>query len=204
MAKQKGGTITEEVRELISEVARATASMAYIDNAGGQINYFRAMESLLYNYKKLEALVADEEEYTTVEYHEGSKSLVKFSPSAGGVRKTRDDIIDEMERERAISFQRTRARFDEVDRVVRLFTDKKEFAVVRMYYFGEDVQGNKRNDGETSCTWEDVAYELAEAGILRDVKTARRWRNKVVNDMAVCLFGKPAAVSAGTYRIVHG
>lgn len=31
-------------------------------------------------------------------------------------------------------------------------------------------------------------------------KTARRWRNKIVNDMAVCVFGIPAAVSAATYR----
>ena len=37
-------------------------------------------------------------------------------------------------------------------------------------------------------------------GLIRDAKSARRWRNKIVNDMAVCMFGKPAAVGAGTYR----
>ena len=38
------------------------------------------------------------------------------------------------------------------------------------------------------------------AAILKEIKTARRWRNKIVNDMAVCVFGIPAAVSAATYR----
>ena len=42
--------------------------------------------------------------------------------------------------------------------------------------------------------------ELSDAGILKEIKTARRWRNKIVNDMAVCVFGIPAAVSAATYR----
>ena len=41
---------------------------------------------------------------------------------------------------------------------------------------------------------------LSDAGILKEIKTARRWRNKIVNDMAVCVFGIPAAVSAATYR----
>lgn len=196
MAKKKD-LITEETRKLINEVARATASMAYINNAGDQINYFRAMESLLYNYKKLEALVANEEEYTRVEYHERSKSLITFPP---GEPKNRDDVLEELERQRAISYQRTRARFDEVDRVVQLFKDRKEFYVVRMYYFGEDAQGNQRAAGSQQYTWEDIAYELSGLGLIRDAKSARRWRNKIVNDMAVCLFGMPAAVGAGTYR----
>lgn len=202
MAKQKNGMITEEVRELITEVAQATASAAYIDNAGGQINYFRAMESLLYNYKKLERLVANEEEYVTVELHTRSTSLVKFSPGGNG-QKSREDIIDELEQERAISYRRTKARFDEIDRVVQLFREKKEYTVVRMYYFGEDANGNTRPADVQGYTWEDIAYELGAVGVLRDVKTARRWRNRIVNDMAICLFGKPAAVSAGTYRAAH-
>lgn len=45
MGKKKTGLITDEVRELINEVARETASMAYIDGMGGEVNYFRAMES---------------------------------------------------------------------------------------------------------------------------------------------------------------
>ena len=93
MAKKKTGMITDEVRELINEVARATASMAYIDGMGGEVNYFRAMESLLYNYKKLAALVADYEAYTHVELQGKSASIKSFSPSSGNAYRTQDDIL---------------------------------------------------------------------------------------------------------------
>lgn len=195
--------ITDEVRELINEVAKATASMAYIDGMGGEVNYFRAMESLLFNYKKLAALVADYEEYTRVELRQKSNSLVSFSSSGGGY-KSQEDILEEMERDKVISYHRTRARFEELDRVVKLFADRKEFHVVRMYYFGEDAQGNQRPAGASAYTWEDIAEELGKMGMIRDAKSARRWRNKIVNDMAVCMFGKPAAVGAGTFRRERG
>ena len=201
MAKKKTGIITDEVRELINEVARVTASYAYIDGMGGEVNYFRAMESLLYNYKKLAALVADYEGYTHVQIQGRSKDVVRFSPSAGGnAYRTQDEIMEEMERDKVISYHRTRARFEEIDRVVKLFAGKKEFHVVRMYYFGEAADGTPRPADAPSCTWEDIAEELGEMNLIRDAKSARRWRNKIVNDMAVCMFGKPAAVSVGTYR----
>lgn len=96
MGKKKTGLITDEVRELINEVARETASMAYIDGMGGEVNYFRAMESLLFNYKKLAALVADYEAYTHVELQGRSASISSYSPSSGYTYRTEEDILDEM------------------------------------------------------------------------------------------------------------
>lgn len=200
MGKKKTGLITDEVRELINEVARETASMAYIDGMGGEVNYFRAMESLLFNYKKLAALVADYEAYTHVELQGRSASISSYSPSSGYTYRTEEDILDEMKRDKIISYHRTRARFEEIDRVVKLFAERKEFHVIRMYYFGEDAQGNERPTGAEPYTWEAIAAELEGMGLIRDAKSARRWRNKIVNDMAVCMFGKPAAVGVGTYR----
>lgn len=192
--------ISEEVKAVIEEVARATASAAYIDNAGGNTNYFRAMESLLFNYKKLAALVADEEAYCEVEYHAGKKTMAATIGATGYYQqRTEADIVDEMRHQKAITYQRTKARFDEVDRVVRLFSDRKEFTVIRMYYFSEDADGNNR-EGNKRLTFEDIATELDALGICKDEKTVRRWKNKTVNDMAVCMFGKPAAVGVGTYR----
>lgn len=200
MAKKKTGIITDEQRELINEVARVTASYAYIDGINGEVNYFRAMESLLYNYKKLAALVADYEGYTHVQLQGRSKDIVRFSPSAGNAYRTQDEIIEEMERDKVISYHRTRARFEDIDRVVKLFADSKEFHVVRMYYFGEAADGSARPANAPPYTFEDIAAELGDMGMIRDEKSVRRWRNSIVNDMAVCMFGKPAAVSAGTFR----
>lgn len=200
MGKKKAGMITDEVRELINGVARATASMAYIDGMGGEVNYFRAMESLLFNYKKLAALVGDYEAYTRVELQAKSASITSFSPSSGNTYRTEEDILEELARDKVKAYHRTRARFEEIDRVVKLFAGRKEFHVVRMYYFGEDGAGNERPADAPPYTWEDIAAELGDMGMIRDAKSARRWRNKIVNDMAVCMFGKPAAVGAGTYR----
>ena len=106
MGKKKTGLITDEVRELINEVARETASMAYIDGMGGEVNYFRAMESLLFNYKKLAALVADYEAYTHVELQGRSASISSYSPSSGYTYRTEEDILDEMKRDKIISYLR--------------------------------------------------------------------------------------------------
>ena len=121
-------------------------------------------------------------------------SISSYSPSSGYTYRTEEDILDEMKRDKIISYHRTRARFEEIDRVVKLFAERKEFHVIRMYYFGEDAQGNERPAGAEPYTWETIAAELEGMGLIRDAKSARRWRNKIVNDMAVCMFGKPAAV----------
>ena len=96
MAKKKTG-ISEELREAINEAARAGAYEAYRNTAGAYVNYFKAMETLLYNYKKLAALVADEEGYCEVEYHAGRKTFAAGSKSAGYYeQKTEADIVEEM------------------------------------------------------------------------------------------------------------
>lgn len=65
------------------------------------MNYFKAMETLLYNYKKLAALVADEEGYCEVEYHAGRKTFAAGSKSTGYYeQKTEADIIAEMQEEK--------------------------------------------------------------------------------------------------------
>ena len=44
-------------------------------------------------------------------------------------------------------------------------------------------------------TWEEVSFQVDKA-----LKTVMRWRNEIVNDMAICLFGIDAAIQAGTER----
>lgn len=198
MAK-KTTELSEELRDAIFEAARAGAAQAYTSSAGF-INYFKAMETLLYNYKKLAALVADEEAYCEVEYHAG-KSTFSSMPQAKGYvqRKTEAEIVEEMREEKQRQFKETKFGFERLTRVIELYKDRKEFTVIRMYYMGEDYEGNIREGGKP-YTWEEVAFDLEEVGVLKGVKTACRWRNKIINDMAVCVFGIPAAVSAATYR----
>jgi hypothetical protein len=190
--------ITEELRATIDEAARAGAVEAFRITGGAYVNYFKAMERLLYNYKRLAAIVADEEAYCEVEYHGKSKSLAGGALSRGYTEsKTEADIVEEMREDRRKQYQRTKRGFDILTNTIRKFEGLREFVVIRMYYFGEDMQGNER---DRAYTWEELTGELDAAGVLREEKTARRWRNKIVNDMAICVFGVDAAISAGTYR----
>lgn len=167
---------------------------------GAYVNYFKAMETLLYNYKKLAALAADEEAYCEVEYHAGRKTFAAGSKSTGYYeQKTEADIVAEMQEEKRRQYRETKYGFERLERAINLYRDRKEFTVVRMYYFGEDYEGKPRESGKP-YTWEELAFDLEEVGVLKGVKTACRWRNKIVNDMAVCVFGIAAAVSAATYR----
>lgn len=199
MAK-KTAELSQELRDAIFEAARAGALEAYAANTGDYVNYFKATETLLYNYKKLAALVADEEAYCEVEYHAGRKTFsASAKPTGYHEQKSEADIVEEMQEEKRRQYRETKYGFEKLKRAVSLFEGQKEFVVIQLYYFGEDINGNPRKGGKTA-TWEEVVAELEEAGVLKEIKTARRWRNKIVNDMAVCIFGIAAAVSAGTYR----
>lgn len=198
--KEQHNGIAEEVKELIALTAEETASKIYLENITGQVNYYRIVEKLLYNYKRLDALVANEEEYLTVELHGKSKSVTVYSPSGGGTYRAEEDIVEEVARQRLLNYERTATNFREIEKVIDLFRARKEFDVIRMYYFGEDAEGNQRDQDAPQYTWEEIALELSERDILKDAKTARRWRNNIINDIAVCMFGKAAAISTGVYR----
>ena len=208
MSKKAQSTITPEARELIQLTAKTTATETatkfYVEGAGGQIDYYRTIEKLLYNYNKLRKLMENEENYTAVMIQKKSTSFVKFSPSAGYSAKDDSEIYDEIKRQKEMSYQRTKAQFEQVEQVINLFKGRKEFIVIRMYYFGEDAQGCQRPENSEQYTFEEIAMELSETGLLRDEKTARRWRSKIINDMAVSMFGLPAAISTSTFRTKSG
>ena len=89
---KKQTELSEELREAVFEAARAGAAEAYTQNTG-YVNYFKAMETLLYNYKKLAALVADEEAYCEVEYHAGRKTF-STTPQAKRLYSAQDGSGD--------------------------------------------------------------------------------------------------------------
>ena len=101
MAKKEKEQISPELREAIFDAARAGALEAYGDAGGSYINYFKAMETLLYNFRKLAALVENEEAYCEVEYHRGKKTFAHAPTATGYVsRKTEEELAEEMREEK--------------------------------------------------------------------------------------------------------
>ena len=97
MAQKEKEQISPELREAIFDAARAGALVAYGDAGGSYVNYFKATETLLYNFRKLAALVGDEEEYCEVEYHSGKKTFAHSPTQTGYVsRKTEEELAEDM------------------------------------------------------------------------------------------------------------
>lgn len=118
---------------------------------------------------------------------------MRFNPNA--TWKSQEDRIEELERDKEAEYDLTTKEFRRIDRVVRAFEDRKEFVVIRMYYFNEQADGTPRAADAPETTWEEI-----EEALDKGVKTLGRWRNNIVNDMAICLFGIDAAIQAGTSR----
>ncbi len=123
--------ITPELQTVIDEAARAGAAEAFRITGGAYVNYFKAMERLLYNYKPLAAIVADEEAYCSVEYHNKSKSIAGGAVG-GGFYESRDieDIVEDMRGQRQRQYQRTRRGFDILSNALDKFKQRREFSVV--------------------------------------------------------------------------
>ena len=157
------------------------------------LNLYRTTERLLRNYKTYLKLVNDLDNYG-FEPIEKSHSISVAPPPGSGV-SDRVDLYEEHVAARRASYERTKARFDEIDAVVKQFHDKEEFIVIRMYYFNEDAFGRDRGDDAKPYSFEEISEELAEAGVYRSERSLRTWRTKLVQDMTVLLFGVEGAVS---------
>lgn len=189
----------EDFRELITEAAHsaALAAAAEIRRTGsGGVNYYKAMESLLWNYKRLQQLIEQPDTYMDAFVQHRSKSIVVMGGQSGssvGSVQTDEDLLEALKDSKRATYRETCARFQEVAAVVALFREEPEWPVVGMYYMNEDRHGRDRDPVmDPRWTWETIALELEISE-----KTARRWRSKIVRNMSVVMFGIPAAVSAG-------
>ncbi len=182
------------VDELISDTAKATADeVVAAQRRQRNMNFYRTTERLLRSYKKYKAWEDDPESYGFFPMAK-SKDISVAPPPGSGVRD-RVEIYEEFVNARKASFQRTMARYYDIKAVVEKFQNRPEFIVIRMYYFGEDANGNDRGDDAKKYTWEEIADELAATGTYRSVTTLRSWRSNLVQEMTVLLFGIDGALS---------
>lgn len=177
----------------VTQAAQQTAeALRSEQQAAPERNYFKIMEKLLFSYPTLKRIVSDKVGYTKVEW-QGRSGVLKFNPNRAW--KSEEEKIEELERDKEAEYDLTAKEFRRLDRVVQAFKDRKEFVVIRMYYFNENADGTPRAADAPEMTWEEIEAELDKG-----VKTLGRWRNNIVNDMAICLFGIDAAIQAGTIR----
>lgn len=187
--KPRKKTMEEYIEEAARKGARATVNL---QRQQRNLNLYRTTERLLRNYKTYQRMMEDLEGYGFEPV--GKSHSISVAPPPGSGMMDRLDLYEEHVAARRASYERTKARYDEIDAVVRQFEDREEFVVIRMYYFNEDATGADRGDAKP-YTFEEIAEELSAVGLNRSVQTLRKWRTRMVQDMTVLLFGVDGAVS---------
>lgn len=190
----------QEVREYIDETAKAMLGENLMQAALAGANFYAATEALLRSYKKLQQQVEDVDDYGFIPPQK-SKSIT-IAPPSGGAMLDWSEVRDEAIRERMRSYVRSNAQYENIDRIVRQYESNPYFIVIRMYYFGEDAEGNDLPNDGRQRTMEDIANELSEVGFKhsKSDKTLAKKKTEIVRDMTVTLFGEAGAVSIEMYK----
>lgn len=189
----------QEIREAIDETVKAMTGENLMQAALAGANFYSATEALLRSYKKLAGQIEDVEDYGFIPPRK-SKDITVAPPQTGFMPDW-TEVRDEAIRERMRSYVRTREQLENIERLIRAYENDPYFVVIRMYYFGEDAQGNDL-PGTGRRTMEDIANELSAADFphSRSDKTLAKKRSEIVRDMTVTLFGEAGAVSIEMYR----
>ncbi|MDD3173596.1 MAG: hypothetical protein PHF63_08050 [Herbinix sp.] len=135
---------------------------------------FKNTEKLLYNYNTLKEHVTDEVGYYGMMDKRASGSIIRYSKSKA---ITNDD---EMQRCREESYIRSKNDLTRLDKAMNKVKSKKEFKVIELRYL-------MKNDNGETYTFEEIA-EILE----KDEKTVRMWKNKIIKEISIYLFGSDA------------
>lgn len=188
------------IENLINQAASAGAMAAYKAMCNyPHTDYYKSLEALLRAYPKMRRWVDHPEEYGFFPT-EKSKSIT-VAPPAGSMFIDTVDLTETYLEARKRSFTRSLERFFDLWIVIDAFKNRREFVVIRMYYFGEDEYGNYRGDDAKRYTWEEIAEALSCAGHEYSESALREWRNNIMREMVVMMWGKDGAMSINTKRI---
>lgn len=181
--------ISKEVKETITttidEVFEKMNHIAWIDrHQQMQKEAFKNTEKLLYSLKALEEHIADEEGYFTLINKGKSGSVVRYTKNKVSVNE------DQILKDRIDSYHRSKSDLERINKALKKVNKRKDYAIIELRYFlVKDEETNER------YTWEEIAEKLAgKYGFSENLneKTVRNRKNKIVQEIAVLLFGSDA------------
>lgn len=151
---------------------------------------FRNTEKILFSYQTLKEYIADEEEYLAVVFHKSSSSFVRYSKHGHG-EADEDELMDS----RMASYERSRHDVERIEKALDKIKDWKGYDVIELRYFQRKKHLEGKKIVEELYTFEEIAEILA----MRDdysstisERTVRRYKNKLVKEVAILLFGLDA------------
>lgn len=182
--------VTKEIKETIEvtidEVFKKMNSISWLERQKAMKDEgFKNTEKILYCFNILKEHVADEKEYIAMMQKQTSGSVVKYSKNK--VEKPDEDQLLE---DRIASYNRSKSDVDRIEKALKKIKGRKGYEVIEYRYLKR--KGEKQDE---IYTYEEIADILAgQQGYNENLneKTVRNYKNTLVRDMAVFLFGSDA------------
>ena len=182
--------VTKEIKETIAvtidEVFKKMNSISWLERQKAMKDEaFKNTEKILYCFNILKEHVADEKEYIAMMQKQTSGSVVKYSKNK--VEKPDEDQLLE---DRIASYNRSKSDVDRIEKALKKIKGRKGYEVIEYRYLRR--KGEKQDE---IYTYEEIADILAgKQGYNENLneKTVRNYKNTLVRDMAVFLFGSDA------------
>lgn len=188
-------SVTKETKETIlttiDEVFKKMNSISWIDRQKQMKDEaFKNTEKILYCYRTLKEHVADEQEYLAIAFHGKSKSITSYCKN-GSAPKDEDTIL----RDRQASYERSKSDIERIEKALNKIKDRKGYEAIEIRYLQRKETKEGKQVNEEVYTWEEITDILANTDGYPDnlnEKTVRNYKNTLVREMAVLLFGSDA------------
>lgn len=183
--------IKETIAVTIDEVFRKMNTISWLERQKAMKDEaFKNTEKILYCFNILKEHVADEEEYLKTAARGRSASVVRYSKNRVG-KPDEDQLLED----RLASYRRSKSDVDRIEKALKKIEGKKGFEVIRMRYLQRRKKTEDGREAEEVYTFEEIASALAgQQGYNENLneKTVRGYKNALVRDMAIFLFGSDA------------
>lgn len=176
--------IQETITVTIDEVFKKMNSISWLERQKAMKDEaFKNTEKILYCFKMLKEHVEDEKEYIAMMGKRKSCSVVRYSKN-----KTEKPEEDQLLMDRVASYNRSKSDVERIEKALAKIKVKKGYEVIEYRYL-------MRKEKDEVYTFEEIADVLAgQQGFSDNLneKTVRNYKNTLVRDMAVFLFGSDA------------
>lgn len=175
--------IKETITVTIDEVFKKMNSISWLERQKVMKDEaFKNTEKILYCFNMLKEHVGDEKEYIAMMGKRKSSSVVRYSKN-----KAEKPEEDQLLQDRIASYNRSKSDVDRIEKALAKIKVKKGYEVIEFRYL-------KRKEKDEVYTFEEIADILAGNGYSENLneKTVRNYKNALVRDMAILLFGSDA------------
>jgi len=181
-------SISKEVKDAISATVSETLnqvnSISWIDRQNKlKESTLKNTEKILYSFNTLKDYISNEDEYLDMAFKEKSGSIISYS-------KNKTPKVDEDQRleTRRASYLRSKRDVEFIENALDRIKHRKGYEVIEFRYL-------KRKENDVVYTFEEITEILSgKDGYSNNLneKTVRTYKNILVNEIAIQLFGSDA------------